>query len=188
MLYVPNKFLFIHIPRSAGNAVTRTLAEELVSHRDIVVGTSHGAILWRHMPVWAVYKNLQIGAAERQRIQIVVIKRDEDEVIRSDWRLFKAIEGDIKQFEHHPFYHKLIAARESYGAFRQTWDVLLDGKSMVDWWCPPQYWPWVIPYEQLDDHWPDLCKAAGCESVPTLLRTDFQLVEVKRQRFQEPTT
>lgn len=177
MLYVPGRFLFIHIPRSAGNSITRALAAELVAHSDVMVALHHGpACVWRHINCEQFRSNMQLSHAALQKIHVVAVQRDPEEIIRSDYELYRSINREIpNEYVDYAYYQKLKAARRGdFPQFREWWLHMLGGKTIVDWWVPERFNPILIDYDNIDEEWPAICDLAGCRIVPKLKRRDWQ--------------
>lgn len=99
MLYITNRLLFIHIPRSAGNTITRTLAREAAIEQSMICATEpHGPYnahnvrgVSRHTRYRCV-AHIYPQAADPRVIKIAV-HRPQQDVFRS---LFNLISRQIK--------------------------------------------------------------------------------------------
>lgn len=78
MIYVPGKFLFIHIPRTAGTSLSITLMRHL--WKNVRVDTTPN---WKH----ATAANLKLVIPDFHDIVKFAVHRDTDEIIESDYRL-----------------------------------------------------------------------------------------------------
>lgn len=171
MLYIKNtNFLFIHIPRTAGNAITRTLTKELVNYEDVTIATSSTKCLWRHMNAITAIKNLGI-----EKPKIVAISRKKEEIINSEFQMMRKSKREYNKKKHPELYRKREAAKKNdYGYFQDVWADFLQGKTIWEWWTN-NLMVEPIPFNMLDEFWPRICELAGCRNIPKLEKWDWQL-------------
>jgi len=172
MLYVPGLFSFVHVPRTGGNAITRTLVRHLIDTADVVCSMDHNRTLWRHMPAGALVAAIPRAAST----PIFAIDRDMEDIIYSDWRLHLTVPPVAKPA--HDFEHRVAAAHDSLDAFRAFWFRFLGGKTPTRYWCEGANVA-TLPYNDMAASWAIICKAAGLHGVP-LPRVDYQ-----KDRFLE---
>ena len=159
MLYVPRtKFLFIHIPRSAGNAITRSLVKALIDKEDMVLNTS---IPWtdRHMTLHEALLGLRLKAMD---VNAFAIHRDYESIVSSDWRLQVSAGHDVT--------HEQV---------REWWAEQLKGERPWEHWAGSGVQR--VPYDQISEWWPLICEAAGCEGTPELPKWDFEMDRCDRR-------
>lgn len=126
MLYVPGKLLFIHIPRTGGNAITRCLVERIAWTHDFQAWTS-GSL--RHMRM----VDARRWVPDFDDITRVAIDRPLLEIVKSDYRLHQRAEGsgDCEWSDS-----VRTAKNESLSQFkRRRWDHWLGGVTPWQYWC-----------------------------------------------------
>jgi hypothetical protein len=82
MIYVPGRFLFVHIPRTAGTSLTFKLMQHLKNN--VRFDTTP---LWKH----ATAANLKLVIPDFHTIKKFAIDRDIEEIIRSDYKLHRTV-------------------------------------------------------------------------------------------------
>lgn len=179
MLYVPERnFLFIHIPRTAGNAITRTLASAIVEHQSIVFYSLQYGPLHRHSITRDVFDAYNLWDNQPE---VWYVKRDEDEIINSDFKLWSAIPLDY-EFKCRRNKMKRKAAYRGFTYFRSYWSMILRGlriPTIEEFYTGPATYKHPIPYDNLEDYWPSLCEAVGCDGLPFPEKRDYELEYVK---------
>lgn len=174
MLFIPGKILFIHIPRSGGNAITRTLATHLMYRANVTAIISDCGLIHRHMR----YVDLQqIELPGLDDVAKFAIDRPYSEIVESDYRLHRnshqsygVSQSWIDSVE--------LAKNESLNEFEQRrWIPWLNGKTPWQHWCCDINGGDVgvqrIPYSRLNELWPQIAKAAGVTSDLELRRWDY---------------
>lgn len=182
MLYVPDtNFLFVHIPRTGGNAVTRQLVKLLVGDRDFIVNTYNAPLnLCRHAPTWTLIDTLRL----RDNLpQVFIIDRPEADIIESDYKLFRSW-GNAPPFGDPCFQAKVGAALAGRREFNAHWQRFLkqgNAETIFEWWNRgfEQTHPdrcTVIPYSQLGRYWRKIAVTAGVKrTIAPLEWSDFEL-------------
>ena len=165
----------MHIPRTAGNAITRTLAEHLLWKDDVILATHTGAHINRHSRLSIICNKLH-----RRPKHVVAVHRDQDEIFESSWRLFKIhprVPRPVNVFER-----CVNAAHEGLQSFIDTkWKPQLLGKSVWDWFIDDGGPVTRVEYNQLHEQWPEICRLAGLCVVPELKRIDWQTEDFHRR-------
>lgn len=134
MIYIKDRLLFVHIPRTAGNSITRTLAAQAIESQDIVCVTDatpreHG--LHRHSTFAEIAETIPEVASEQ--VFRFAIDRDEQEIFESFYRLHLSCSDD---YGGERWQASVRAARqETLNEFiDRLWVPWLAGKSVWSHW------------------------------------------------------
>lgn len=164
MIYVPNRFLFIHIPRTAGNAITRALGRELLRHSNPVIVTSKIGTFERHSRAI----DLRSAIPEFDSLIKYSISRPIGEIIASDYRLHRNVV--VSEHDSDDWKETVkLAVNESLGEFTERrWVPWMGGVTPWRHWCCDETGRELgvqrIEFSELPSRWDELCKAAGCQS------------------------
>jgi len=90
MIYLPQRAVFIHIPRAAGSSVTSAIAGVCVgSGIDTILGTGPGVKNWRHVSRHVRAATLKEIIAEWDNIYKFAVNRPMEERVKSAARLIQ---------------------------------------------------------------------------------------------------
>lgn len=173
MLIIPNtKFVFVHIPRTAGNFITRSIVSNIAFTHSFHCSMWNKAPIHRHSTI----DEIRAVYPEIESYDVFAVHRDYSEIIQSDMRLWQCCQ-DHQLPDGFTDQEKewLSAARlNDIVAFKKLrWDAWIGEDSTPwDFWCDNTVKK--IPYERLSSEWTSLCKRAGCESEIVYERIDWQ--------------
>lgn len=162
-------FVFVHIPRTAGNFITRSLVKELVDHSSFFASLGNSPPVARHATYGEICKFFQLDPS---KVNAYAINRPYREIVESDMKLWQTYKVPHRLGPHE---QEFIAAAKAgnFNLFKKLrWDNWLGGRGPWEHWCGPNVRP--IQYHELEQRWPELCKAAGCKTVPAFRKWDFQ--------------
>lgn len=96
MIYLPGRFVFIHIPRTAGISIKATLSSvRAVSNHALINNCDHPAVYQRHTRVVGLEQHIPDWDA----IKKFAFYRSDEEIFKSDYRLHKQ---DQESVDHMP--------------------------------------------------------------------------------------
>lgn len=179
MIYLPrSNFVFIHIPRTAGNAITRTLAIEKIPYDEVVMSTMHCKPIARHAFLSQFVDTFNLD--KEIETNVVVINRPTEDIIYSSYILWQHATPLKNPGMDQPEYNSVItAAKTSFEMFVDVhWSKILgDKETALERWIDCQYdflKVHVVEYDNLEDQWPHICALAKCKKVPNLRNWDYQ--------------
>ena len=176
MLIIPNaKVAFIHIPRTGGNALHRSIASEIAPYSNLHFSTWNVPPLHRHATIF----DIKEFYPSSQSFRFFAVDRDYEQIVRSDMKLWASYRDEL--FQKCNEQDKLfieIARTGDYERFKRArWDKWI-GKGNIPWdhWCDSSVER--VMYEELADRWDELCLLAGCKRIPENKRIDWQKHQV----------
>lgn len=135
MLHIPGELLLIHIPRTAGNAITRTLCRGIAWSHSITVSLDpDNKPIHRH----STATELQNLIDDFDTVPKVAIDRPYPEILKSDYRMLGQSEESLSQFE------------------ARRWYPWLDGLTPWQYWCEidgQESGVERVPYCDIDRWW-----------------------------------
>jgi len=177
VIYSPSKFVFIHIPRTAGLSITQALASRMLELGDVTINISgigdQPSGWWRHsracdlaetIPQW---DSLHKFAVMRNPVEIVesfwrlvqrdrvLLERPQPEFPESARDYFAFLEQSSRMTfdEWVPWHFRYL---EGSGGFWNYWCCGRDGADLgVE----------VIRFERLEVEWPRICERLGLRGV-----------------------
>lgn len=165
MLYVPGKLLFIHIPRTAGNAITRTLGTELLKTESPVIVLEASVAAAKRLKIHrhSTAAELRPLIHDFDRILKVAVNRPTSEIIESDYRLHRAF-AESANLPHDWDASVRMARDETLDEFKaRRWDKWLCGRTAWQHWCHDEENKPMgvisLDFDTLSSHgWPLICQ------------------------------
>ena len=165
MLYVPNKFLFIHIPRTAGNTITRMLCRELIEQENVVCWSDPTPnIFHRHSRAVELCPLIP----DFDTITKFAVERPYSDIVQSYYRLLSdtgyLIDNEsIEEFERRKFVPWLV------------------GRTPWEHWCCDENGGelGVHKLHFADIDWGWICRATGVRNDVSAERKDWQTMYLK---------
>ena len=171
MIYLPSRFLFIHIPRTGGTSIKAALSAAFPEARIDDGGR-------KHWTAWDFRWNMP--SSEWKACYRFTVVRDPKTLIESDWRycqeyatktlygvfatndlwrekLRRTCDGDFGSFVRNEWLGSYSGLR--VGGFRRTWTLGPSGEDIG---------VHVWRFERLAEDWPAICAAVGL-TTPVLL-------------------
>jgi hypothetical protein len=158
MLYVPGQFLFIHIPRTAGNSICRTLVTELVHRVDLLCATdAKPNVFHRHTRAIEALPFIP----DFHQITKFAVCRPYKDIVLSDYRILPIRDESLDAFE------------------RRRWVPWLAGLTPEQHWCGDVSGNMLdfelIPFDSLlTDGWHRICEIANIPRDTQLMSGDWQ--------------
>lgn len=165
MIYLPGKAVFIHIPRTAGNSITNTIASVCIpASIDIILGTNHWDLpnfyqVSRHVPAF----DLKNFIPEWDNIFKFAIHRPHLDRIESFARLVKRERECILRSKCIPkptadqWFLRLALSENYYDKIKNDWS-----KQDTDWFTLDRNGSdlgvHIYDYKDLNNVWPEICK------------------------------
>ena len=171
MIYSPSKFVFIHIPRTGGMAITQALAGRLPEIADMTINVSGlgDQRWWRHSRACELARDIpHWGSLHR-----FAVIRNPWEIVESFWRL---VQRDLVLLERpRPAYPQSAAdywaflSRSAQVTFEEwvPWhfEYLRGSGGFWRYWCCGEHGEDLgvepIQYEHLAEEWPRVCERLG---------------------------
>ncbi len=169
MIYAPGRFLFLHVPRTAGTSITAAISKWLVGRHDCHVATGHTK--WpfvRHSRACDMRERMP--PAEWEQIRKFAVDRPHDEIVESDYRLHKReIQRRLKECgQADPRWLESVmkADKETLEEFRERrWGEWLKGSEPWQFFCCGRAGEDIgvtrFEYHDLADKWPAICELIG---------------------------
>lgn len=174
MLYIPGECLFIHIPRTAGNTITRTLTE-LALHRypvlTVLPASTRFAELNYGLHRHSTADEVKDRIPDWNDIYKFAVYRNEEDIVASEYKLHLVSEESIC-----PLWNESVrlARQETLEEFKKRrWDEWTQGKSIWQHWCG-NYNIHKWDYYTINDHWEKLTRRLELANIP-LPYDDWQL-------------
>jgi hypothetical protein len=165
MIYGPKRFLFIHIPRTAGNSITRALSEACLGQHDVLAATSpdlgRGFRFFRHVRA----RKLMNIIPDWEDIYKFAVDRPIEEMRESQQRLINRdlARGRDRDPHVNDGYKNLLLSDPNERHLNRL-------AAPWDWWCLGDNGEDLginrIPYAQLGELWPAICESCKVEFVP----------------------
>lgn len=178
MLYLPERnLLFVHIPRTAGNAITRAITKAVADDQAVVSITLQHGPLHRHSIASDVLEAYGLWGFQPD---VWFVRREYNQILNSDFRLWSSIPLNY-EFRSEQNRLKREAASQGRGAFRAYWQNVLrsaGAESIEEMYLAGALNRRPILYSHLEDGWRHLCEAAGCPGLE-LPRRDYELEYVR---------
>jgi hypothetical protein len=163
MLYVARRFLFIHIPRTAGNSISRSLVQELVEHSHPCLVCSELGVFERHSTANQLRKLLP----DFDSLKKFAIDRPLNEIVESDYRLHKS---SVILPESLPQWSLSVgmAQSETLDEFKnRRWVPWLNGNTPWEHWCcgpnGEDLGVQKFQFNSLKESWDKIQQVAGCQ-------------------------
>jgi len=150
MIYVPGRFLFVHIPRTAGTSLTFELMQHLKNNVRFDTTST-----WKH----ATAANLKLVIPDFHTIKKFAIDRDIEEIIRSDYKLHRTVVPKTFPAE---FISSVEQSRnETLEEFRERrWKPWVGNRSAWEHWVGDE--PFArYHFNDLKSHMPEIMQTCG---------------------------
>ena len=162
MLYVPARFLFLHIPRSAGMSISTTLLTALIREQPLtsLLYTSGLTLPWHQH---ATADELQHLVRDFDTIYKFAVERPTCDIIASDYRLHQQGAIELAAGEEPLFIESIAAARnETLEQFkRRRWNPWLRGQDAWSRWTGGRLDIHRLRFDHLDEDWIKTLDAIG---------------------------
>lgn len=170
MLYVAGRFLFIHIPRTMGNSISRSLTQELVTHSHPCLVTTSLGQFTRHSTA-AQLKHL---LPNFDKLVKLAVDRPYWDIVTSDYALHRRAVLNRESLPDWAASVKLARVETLEHFEKRRWRPWLKGKSIWEHWCCDESAQELnvvkIPFAEVPKKWEEICSMAGCQQVPELLK------------------
>ena len=152
MIFVENKLLFIHIPRTGGVSITNSLIKSF-SHRELshcLICTNNSLVFKRHTP----YKELQ-HILNLDNVFKFAVYRDTEKIIKSDYKLHLRHNQNLKNLNPNWRESLKISQNESFEEFKQRrWVPWLKGEDAWSHWTSNNSDFYKVNFDNLQEEWP----------------------------------
>lgn len=139
MIYCEGHFLFIHIPRSAGWSIKKTLAP-IILNRKSFNGAMISTANFSFFPMFHIHSranDIKAKIPDWDSIYKFAVYRPDEEIIESDYRLHKSEYNKIGTGRLEKEWEKtvIISQNETLEEFKKRrWDNWLRGKTAWEYW------------------------------------------------------
>lgn len=172
MLILPHsKLVIVHVPRTGGNALIRAIVNEVIGYHDLFYNSWNVPPLERHVTSREIRELVPYCAT----YDFIGIDRPYDEIVASDMKLWASVRQEVYEglSQRDRNFVELARANKFLGFKRVRWmDWIGDDVEPWDYFCDPAVER--IAYQDLGERWDEICKRAGCRSVPKIERVDWQ--------------
>jgi hypothetical protein len=139
MIYCEDNFLFIHIPRTAGWSITKTLAPILCTPK-LFNGSFISTASFSSFPMFHIHStanDIRKYIPDWNSIYKFAVFRPDDEIIESDYRLHKSEHCRIGTGQLKKEWEKsvILSQNETLEEFKKRrWDIWLKGQTTWEYW------------------------------------------------------
>ena len=181
MIYIKNRLLFVHIPRTGGNSITRTLTRATVCDQSLISvtdATPRPNFLHRHSTYSEIVKF--IPEVEDEHVIKFAVDRDPRQIYESFYRLHRMSSRNVGDAQWQESVR--LSRSETLNEFiDRLWVPWLDGRTIWEHWTSNDSRFHLVPYLQLQQHWPTICEWAGLDVTIDLPCYDWQLLQLTKE-------